>query len=681
MVTESKIVQTMSIIFRSHLLLTLTIVLVCHCVDHGQSLQTPDDPADSRLPDIMDLSAAVELLPEIASDHVENIMSGLLNSLPDSPSDRVPETDPLLSPKAEARSFCDVPISSERNTSLVCDHDELFSSTSNISEIADSVRSFSTWRWSCDKGLSGVDIAVVASNRFPNSKNAVAVPEIGEMRVNLATVKEFALNFMREWGVGDRACGHGAVLVVSREQSVVYIALTEKLRSVADIELLSYQAAAESHALLRAGTFTEGVLGIVERLRGIVDDRRQKPFGRLLFNSTEDIRKPNADSAAFLFGYFAADLIPSPMREWRACGRQGSGSICDPEGILGPAGMAEVDRAIERLRQVKRLTSGPPNPDQQLRLDMSVAVVSSMSADPDPSGYEIHIAAQRLRLSWSEGDIDPEDEFTHGTILLSTNQCVIGFDITDKPSRLWNESEPNTNNHPALFTGHMRELLKRGEVVSALVNAINNLEVAGIPPAPERSGFLEAIDWTGYFVKNHVLEMVIIGISVLFIIGFSVIWCCRHKAHQNPNEPGDELREEEEEIDAEISVVANDVPEQKAQNPDDPNQDDDWEIPSQEELDEAISDMLEHADLNEESVSEMSQDGSLPPRHLPPDRTISVSACPICFCPFGGQENASPPHALRCGHQFCSDCISEWVDRNAACPTCRQSVSHSRLKH
>ena len=46
--------------------------------------------------------------------------------------------------------------------------------------------------------------------------------------------------------------------------------------------------------------------------------------------------------------------------------------------------------------------------------------------------------------------------------------------------------------------------------------------------------------------------------------------------------------------------------------------------------------------------------------------------CPICF------EALETPLALSpCGHLFCEDCASEWLDREHTCPLCRASVNFS----
>jgi hypothetical protein len=67
---------------------------------------------------------------------------------------------------------------------------------------------------------------------------------------------------------------------------------------------------------------------------------------------------------------------------------------------------------------------------------------------------------------------------------------------------------------------------------------------------------------------------------------------------------------------------------------------------------------------------------SLSPPPPPPD-TSSLLECAIC-------QEAGPaltdPLRLRCGHVFCSPCIERWLDRSAACPTCRAVVRPAHVR-
>jgi len=44
------------------------------------------------------------------------------------------------------------------------------------------------------------------------------------------------------------------------------------------------------------------------------------------------------------------------------------------------------------------------------------------------------------------------------------------------------------------------------------------------------------------------------------------------------------------------------------------------------------------------------------------------SNCAICYAPF------SSPIKLNCGHIYCEDCISTWLDKEHTCPMCRAKV-------
>lgn len=48
--------------------------------------------------------------------------------------------------------------------------------------------------------------------------------------------------------------------------------------------------------------------------------------------------------------------------------------------------------------------------------------------------------------------------------------------------------------------------------------------------------------------------------------------------------------------------------------------------------------------------------------------------CNICF------ELGNNPVLTQCGHLFCWDCLSEWLDRGALdCPVCKSSVEHESV--
>jgi E3 ubiquitin-protein ligase RNF5 len=47
--------------------------------------------------------------------------------------------------------------------------------------------------------------------------------------------------------------------------------------------------------------------------------------------------------------------------------------------------------------------------------------------------------------------------------------------------------------------------------------------------------------------------------------------------------------------------------------------------------------------------------------------------CPICF------DRLTEPVVTSCGHIFCWPCISEWLRRSSACPTCSGHVDADHL--
>ena len=45
--------------------------------------------------------------------------------------------------------------------------------------------------------------------------------------------------------------------------------------------------------------------------------------------------------------------------------------------------------------------------------------------------------------------------------------------------------------------------------------------------------------------------------------------------------------------------------------------------------------------------------------------------CPICIEPFKENDEL---YQLKCGHIFHTECITEWININNICPTCRKDV-------
>lgn len=50
---------------------------------------------------------------------------------------------------------------------------------------------------------------------------------------------------------------------------------------------------------------------------------------------------------------------------------------------------------------------------------------------------------------------------------------------------------------------------------------------------------------------------------------------------------------------------------------------------------------------------------------------FETSTCAICICEM---DDDGTKKTLRCGHQFHSDCIVEWLSRSDTCPHCRKKV-------
>jgi len=48
--------------------------------------------------------------------------------------------------------------------------------------------------------------------------------------------------------------------------------------------------------------------------------------------------------------------------------------------------------------------------------------------------------------------------------------------------------------------------------------------------------------------------------------------------------------------------------------------------------------------------------------------------CSIC------QGQLDGPISLPCGHLFCEECVSEWLDREPTCPLCRSQVTPGRFQ-
>jgi hypothetical protein len=58
----------------------------------------------------------------------------------------------------------------------------------------------------------------------------------------------------------------------------------------------------------------------------------------------------------------------------------------------------------------------------------------------------------------------------------------------------------------------------------------------------------------------------------------------------------------------------------------------------------------------------------MPQRRWLDSRLLDITMCSIC------QENKNDIVETPCKHQFCGDCIREWVKRNSTCPNCRNTI-------
>ncbi len=55
--------------------------------------------------------------------------------------------------------------------------------------------------------------------------------------------------------------------------------------------------------------------------------------------------------------------------------------------------------------------------------------------------------------------------------------------------------------------------------------------------------------------------------------------------------------------------------------------------------------------------------------------TVAAAASDAAFVPLlVQQDGVSNGIRLDCGHIFCEECISEWLERDRTCPMCRANV-------
>ena len=67
-------------------------------------------------------------------------------------------------------------------------------------------------------------------------------------------------------------------------------------------------------------------------------------------------------------------------------------------------------------------------------------------------------------------------------------------------------------------------------------------------------------------------------------------------------------------------------------------------------------------------IAHMPQIHQIPQRRWLDSRLLDITMCSIC------QENKNDIVETPCKHQFCGDCIREWVKRNSTCPNCRNTI-------
>ena len=59
-----------------------------------------------------------------------------------------------------------------------------------------------------------------------------------------------------------------------------------------------------------------------------------------------------------------------------------------------------------------------------------------------------------------------------------------------------------------------------------------------------------------------------------------------------------------------------------------------------------------------------------------PRRVYSSTSCAICLEDFAAE--GAEVTTLRCGHEFHSECVAQWLPVQQRCPTCRQPVTLGR---
>ena len=67
-------------------------------------------------------------------------------------------------------------------------------------------------------------------------------------------------------------------------------------------------------------------------------------------------------------------------------------------------------------------------------------------------------------------------------------------------------------------------------------------------------------------------------------------------------------------------------------------------------------------------IAHMSQIPQIPQRIWLDSRLPNVKSCSIC------QENKNDIVETPCKHQFCGDCIREWIKIKSTCPNCRTTI-------
>lgn len=367
-----------------------------------------------------------------------------------------------------------------------------------------------------------------------------------------------------------------------------------------------------------------------------------------------------------------ADTFPDPKRDVNLCGRKGKKSnICDPDGVLTLAGANRIEGVLKDVWEgADPYVRAPCGSAGVIGYQVAVAVMRRMKVHKgEDAAAAAHRIAKALHAKWGVGAAACDN----GVLLLLAVDDRQVYISTGQGAQ---KSLPD--NSIGGIVGHMRGALRKGDYDAAVEEAVVDigLGLAGRPPAGS--------EWEWF-------PLIFFGAIGAFLLHSCWKGMRQRRQYRNCRDALKKVKDEQHKLRTREWSRPRTCPvclEEFAGDPDAPSAPPPPQGPSSADADDGPSAPLLPAE-NGSSSSKIKDEGE-PSSSTSPAGGAAVSGLRrrgsgrMDDAETGGGWKAtaaggSPgaervPVTLRCGHTFCEPCLTQWMERAATCPICRERV-------